>query len=263
MPRVPGRFVAAALSLSALLVPVVAAAPAQAATTPVITSVKVTSPTVTMSNRPTSTITVSISDPANVMSGEFTSVYFDVTAAATTSGVYNHIYWPITFKRIVDTSNVDVWRATSDALSNSADDWGSYSVVVSVEVDNFETNEVWNLTKVRTTLQVRGNAIVKGDAGPEPARRGSAITVSGSLSGFNGDDYRPGYTRAGAGVPIRIYWRKGTSGSFGYMGTALTTSKGTFSKRFTARASGQWYVRYLGNAFHVPSASAPDYVVVR
>jgi len=128
------------------------------------------------------------------------------------------------------------------------------------DVDVTAYDSDYNTTTGHASFQVRRNTYVTAfKAGPSPIRRGKAITVSGQLKGLNAiGDY--------SGVKaqrVQIFFKKkGTSKwvSYGFAGTGNT---GKFAKRFKAKTSGYWTVRFAGTGWWNKSASNNDGVVVR
>lgn len=96
------------------------------------------------------------------------------------------------------------------------------------------------------------------DAKPEPVRRGGPLTVTGTLSAYNGVAWRPL-----AGKRVAVYFAPRGTSRWVAKGAALTDQLGRFRKTFAAQRDGSWRAVYPGGANLLPATSPADYVHVR
>ncbi|MFC8599968.1 hypothetical protein [Isoptericola sp. NPDC057191] len=101
------------------------------------------------------------------------------------------------------------------------------------------------------------------NAAPEPVRKGSYVTVKGSLRYWNPDySYGDGAIRPLTGRAVKIYFDPtGPKGPV-YKATAKTSSKGTYAKKLKQSASGTWVVKYAGTGT-LTARQAKDWVTAR
>ncbi|KAB2350955.1 GH25 family lysozyme [Actinomadura rudentiformis] len=95
------------------------------------------------------------------------------------------------------------------------------------------------------------------NAGPEPVRRGRALTVLGRLYAFNGG------WKGLPGKRVNVYFRAKGSAKWVYAGAVTTDRYGKFRKRFTAKRDGSWRVAFWGGPRYFGTTSGSDYVDVR
>lgn len=90
------------------------------------------------------------------------------------------------------------------------------------------------------------------DVRPEPAVKGASVKAKAKLR-----------TAAGplANRVVRFYFRSNSRSSWAFRATVTTNSRGVAVRRFTARRSGAWSVRYAGSPAFLPD-SATDRVKV-
>jgi hypothetical protein len=128
------------------------------------------------------------------------------------------------------------------------------------DVDVTAYDADYNATTKHASFQVRKNTFVSGfKAGPSPIRRGKAITVSGQLKGLN----TLGEYSGVKGQRVQILFKKKGTAKWVPYGTVTTGKAGKFAKRFKAKTSGYWVVRYAGTGWWNKSTSNGDGVVVR
>jgi hypothetical protein len=138
------------------------------------------------------------------------------------------------------------------------EDAGPKDVIVEVTSDTFETrkqvfNDAFSMLH-RTTWQ-SGTF----NAGPEPAKRGSAITVTGRLLVANWTEERyVGY----AGRSVALEFRTPT-GTYQVAKRVTTDRNGWVRTTVPANTTGLWRLRYGGNAIAAPSVVLGDAVEVR
>jgi len=110
-----------------------------------------------------------------------------------------------------------------------------------------------------TTNQVRINISLKRpskltfNASPEPVKKGKKVTAAGTLK-IDGKAY--------ANLPVVIYFKASGSKTWTVKGTAKTTSKGAFSRKFVATKSGTWKAVYAGSTTRQAAGTA-DAVAVK
>ena len=96
------------------------------------------------------------------------------------------------------------------------------------------------------------------NASPEPARRGSAISIKGRLMIANWDtDHYVGY----GGRTVSVEFRT-PSGTYSQIKTVKTAADGWLRTTVPARSTGVWRVRYAGNAIAGPAVVVGDAVSV-
>jgi hypothetical protein len=139
------------------------------------------------------------------------------------------------FKGTFDAPAKGYWRAH---YAGTADWQPAYSAVVYAK---------------RTPTRITG-----ANASPEPVKKGKTITVTGKLQKSTSGGWK-----AYASQKVHILFRaKGTSTWYD-MGTATSTSSGSFSKKFTASKDGTWVPVLLYPASgYLVSAGYEDYVDV-
>ncbi|SDL00415.1 hypothetical protein [Nonomuraea jiangxiensis] len=120
-----------------------------------------------------------------------------------------------------------------------------------------------------------GHTTLQFDAGPEPAWRGKAITLSGKLSVECDGDYISGIVSVhkadhcrGSERWHRLGWKRivilfqpAGHGKWEYVDTIKTGSRGYFETRVPARTSGTWRAVFEGSGPLAP-AQATDWVKV-
>jgi hypothetical protein len=74
------------------------------------------------------------------------------------------------------------------------------------------------------------------NAGPEPVKAGSYVTLSGRLSG---SPLRDGTVMGGYGS-VEFYFKKSGASSYKFINHALADSRGHYSKRLRQHSSGTW-----------------------
>jgi hypothetical protein len=91
------------------------------------------------------------------------------------------------------------------------------------------------------------------NASPEPVKKGKKITAAGTLK-IDG--------KALSGASVKIYFEATGAKTYALKGTAKTSSKGAYSKKFTATKSGTWKAVYAGSSTR-NAASKSDAVKVK
>ncbi|MCK9793065.1 hypothetical protein M1843_04805 [Isoptericola sp. 4D.3] len=113
------------------------------------------------------------------------------------------------------------------------------------------------------TFYFKRNTYLSANASPEPVRKGTYVTVKGTLRYWNPDfNYGDGAIRPLSSRTVKIYFDPaGTKGAV-YKGSAKTSSKGVYSKKLKQSTSGTWIVKYAGSSTLV-AKEAKDAVKVR
>lgn len=108
-------------------------------------------------------------------------------------------------------------------------------------------------------FHVRRNTLITRNATPEPVRKGSAITVRGTLRRLT----PTGRYAAFRASPVDILFRAAGTSAPVTMRTSTTSRFGSFATRFPATRDGTWYVRFRGTANYAAGTSVGDFVDVR
>lgn len=77
------------------------------------------------------------------------------------------------------------------------------------------------------------------NATPEPVVKGKKVTAKGTLK-IDG--------KALSGAKVKIYFKAKGATAYAYKGVATTSSKGAYSKAFTATKTGTWKASYAGSS---------------
>lgn len=96
------------------------------------------------------------------------------------------------------------------------------------------------------------------NAGPEPVKKGRAITLSGTLSRANWDTHK--YQGHGF-KPVEVQFRTPT-GLYATVKTVNSAANGSVKTTVTAQRTGYWRLVYRGNATSGPIKAAGDRVDV-
>ncbi|MFF1411438.1 hypothetical protein ACFVX6_16885 [Streptomyces sp. NPDC058289] len=100
-------------------------------------------------------------------------------------------------------------------------------------------------------------AIPEFNAAPEPAKKGTPITVTGKLNHAD-PTWKPL-----ANQSVVYYFQPAGSTAWTWMGSSTTAADGTFRKSFTANRTGSWQARYdTADNRHLNAVSRVDEVVV-
>ncbi|MER5488786.1 hypothetical protein ABT024_37005, partial [Streptomyces sp. NPDC002812] len=100
-------------------------------------------------------------------------------------------------------------------------------------------------------------AITEFNASPEPVKKGKPLTVTGKLNRAD-TAWKPL-----SNATVHYYFRPAGSTTWKVMGHSVTATDGTFTKTFTAGATGSWTARYaLTDLYHFASNSRADGVIV-
>ncbi|MFF3215341.1 hypothetical protein ACFYYB_32450 [Streptomyces sp. NPDC002886] len=100
-------------------------------------------------------------------------------------------------------------------------------------------------------------AIPEFNAAPEPVKKGRPITLTGKLT-EKSPDWKPF-----AGQTVRYYFRPAGTIAWKPMGLSKTAADGTFTRKFTADATGSWLAKFVEpTTAHFSASSRVDEVVV-
>jgi hypothetical protein len=136
----------------------------------------------------------------------------------------------------------------SGAGTYKADVYGAVVPNDATSDDDFQTTNT-----VHTSLTVKRPTTLSLDASPEPVKKGKKITAAGYLKADG---------KVLSGASVKIYFEASGSKTYAYKGTAKTSSKGKYSKTFTATKTGTWKAVYSGSTTR-NSANAWDAVKVK
>ncbi len=178
---------------------------------------------------------------------------------------------PVTTTFAVSTSGCSLgyWKAAADPFyvykgseqhtfgPRSNSEAGVHDVAVDAYNDSFfrsrrDLPDSFSLLR-RTTWQDKSF-----NASPEPAKRGSAITVTGRLLvvDWTNDRYVP-YAKRGVAVEFRA-----PTGSYTRVKAVTTDASGWVRTTVPADATGTWRLRYGGNTVAGPAVTVGDTVQV-
>lgn len=169
-------------------------------------------------------------------------------------------------------------------LYDSRDRGGWISPRLSAEKDVYEfgtgcyTEEDTGEWRLRVLVRDRGGKTIADEsfswwqkhdtkftgfgAGPEPARKGRKVTVSGRLVRWSDLD-RPGRYIPYPARRVHLYFRPQGTSKWTYKATVTTARDGRFTRSFTADRTGSWQVRFTGTPRFDAQTSAFDRVDVR
>jgi hypothetical protein len=227
---------------------------------PVIDSVHVTPNPVVVSSDYATTVTVTVTahdqagtdDCANNFNGGYdASGVGSVTVDLNGQTTWDYVSTSVT--QVSGDSLSGTWTATGKI--NKMNELGTWAADVTVEDNDYNRTENQYASYFKVKHATRISAF---NAGPEPARKGKPITVSGKftkLGQYNG--------YAAAKGKIVYYFRRGGSTTWSNMGYSYSSaSTGRFTKSFTAKASGTWAARFLGAGNYTASNRPTDSVKV-
>ncbi|MFE9660954.1 HtaA domain-containing protein [Streptomyces sp. NPDC005955] len=107
-------------------------------------------------------------------------------------------------------------------------------------------------------VDVRLRTAVTGlNASPEPVRKGSKITVKGTLTKLDGS------WRKASNETVSIWFKADGARSWTKLASTRTNSAGAFSKGFTAKKDGSWRAVFTTNSALLGTTSSSDRVDVR
>jgi hypothetical protein len=126
-----------------------------------------------------------------------------------------------------------------------------YGVLVAKD---FDSDDDFELTNVITKgFTIKRPSKLSLNAAPEPVVKGKKIIAKGTLK-IDG--------KVLSGAKVKVYFKAAGAGGYTYQGTATTSGKGVYSKKFTATKSGTWKAVYAGSSTR-NGANAADAVKVK
>lgn len=154
------------------------------------------------------------------------------------------------FARVKGT---DTWRA--HAYVDKAYQTGRYTLAVAA-VD--PSGNFRNTPSLVGTYLKRNTTMPEFNAGPEPARKGAPVTVSGRLERLTLADGYTGY----AGKTVTVWFRP-DGGAWTQQGTATTAADGGWSRTSAATVDGTWKATFAGTSNYHAETSHEDHVDVQ
>jgi len=137
------------------------------------------------------------------------------------------------------------------------DEAGSYSAVADAYNYDYDYDESERSWASAFHLKRRGS-FSSFNAGPEPVKKGKAITITGKLLRANWDTEKyQGHTNKDVKVQFRT-----PTGSFTTVKTVKTNSDGWAKTTVTAQRTGVWQLVFSGNSTSGPATSSGDSVKV-
>ncbi len=178
------------------------------------------------------------------------SVDVEMDAAGTNGSTFNWVSdFTLTSGSIYDGTFVgyayfDKYDATNLWYAHATVDDNGYN---SVDANNADT------------FRVRRNTSLTLNAGPEPIKRYTYLTIAGKAKYL--DPYS-GYLSY-KNKEVRIYFKPAGSSTWTYKGSAWTNAYGNYSKRIKATRDGTWRTYHAGSVNYAAKYSAGDYVDTR
>ncbi|MEV5321276.1 hypothetical protein AB0K92_27130 [Streptomyces sp. NPDC052687] len=169
----------------------------------------------------------------------------------TSSGGYTYHHCDETIE--VDPDGMPVGNG-GHLVNSDATDWKSYGLAI-------KKNGGYDRDGLSATVRLqRASRIVKANASPEPAAKGSPITVTGTVQRANWSAHR--YDNCG-GRLVNLQFKPAGSTTYTTVKTVTAGSTGNLKATVTASQDGTWRWRYNGNATTGAADSAGDYVDVK
>ncbi|MEV6341895.1 hypothetical protein [Actinoplanes sp. NPDC051851] len=244
--------VLAALLVAAPAAGILVGSPAQAVTTSTITvkSVSVSPSSLTLGTAKCASVAFSatLSDVLPTDGYAYTGVGVDVYAPG--AGDDDDTVASVEFAQVGSTAT---YKGTTKICGKSgAGKFEAlvYGVLVPTTATTDDDFEMTNI--VTKTITVKRPSTLSLNASPEPVKKGKKLTAKGTLK-IDG--------KVLSGASVKIYFQASGSKTWTLKGTATTSSKGVYTKKFTATKTGTWKAVYAGTATKV-SASATDAVKV-
>jgi hypothetical protein len=249
----PPRLRAALLACLAAtaLTPAVAAQPAAAAgCAPVIDKVTVRDVVLVQTSSSSTTTTVVAHDPCSSKA----TVTPKIARVSGQAFLSDGSWWDLTYK-----ASGSSWTGSTGARFGARSALGRGQQVV--EVTDSEGNTVYRDT---LPFYVRRNVSVSSlDAGPEPVRKGSYVTVTAVVKRLTVSSSGARSYVAYAGHGVGVYFRPLTSKTYTKVASTTTSSTGKVSARVKATVDGCWKVQSTQTSQHVLAWSSADCVDVR
>jgi hypothetical protein len=250
------RLRALAVLLSAAPVAaLLAGSPAQAAPTtaafPMVKSVSASKTTFVLSAKAgcsTITFTAVLSAPMPTVGYAASGVGVDLFAPGKSG---DNSYDGIEFKRLGTSSSYR--GALKFCGKYTAGAWHAEVYGLAIPPGAMDLSTATFTNKVRVGISLKRPAKLAFNASPEPVRKGHKITSAGTLK-IDG--------KVLSGASVKIYFKATGARTYALKGTAKTSRKGAYSKKFTATKSGTWKAVYAGSSTR-NAASKADAVKVK
>jgi hypothetical protein len=131
--------------------------------------------------------------------------------------------------------------------------WHAEVYGVAVPEDADDDTDVLTTNTVKVGISLKRPSTLTLNASPEPVTKGKKVTTAGVLK-IDG--------KVLAKATVKIYFKASGATAYTLKGSATTSSKGAYTKKFTATKSGTWKVVYAGTSTK-NTASAADAVKVK
>ncbi|WP_123306910.1 hypothetical protein [Cellulomonas sp. PhB143] len=159
------------------------------------------------------------------------------------------------------TSRGDIWRGTT--YVDNSNPVGKWWVGVDAWADFANGNYDYISDDYESTFYLKRSTQISLNATPEPVKKGSAISVVGTVKALKVPSYGSAYYTPFSGRTVKLYFDPTGSSPKRYAGSVTTNSHGKYSKRFTAKQDGVWSATYAGNSLYASHVSTGDFVDVR
>ncbi|MEU4242911.1 hypothetical protein [Actinoplanes sp. NPDC026619] len=126
-----------------------------------------------------------------------------------------------------------------------------YGAAVPSDADDESDVQITNVVKVGISL--KRPSTLSFNASPEPVKKGKKLTAAGTLK-VDG--------KVLSKATVQIYFKATGAKTYSLKGSTTTSSKGAFTKKFTATKSGTWKAVYAGSSTK-NTVSAADAVKVK
>ncbi|MFE5858574.1 HtaA domain-containing protein [Streptomyces sp. NPDC056500] len=221
--------------------------------------VPTSSATLTVSAVPTRVISFNASPEPVAKGGKLA-----ITGTLQTMGSTDDTWRPLAKTALVIESRAKGSTTWTKATSVTTGTKGTFSASVTASKDSD-----WRARSVGTAdraaavsssdyVDVRlKTAISSFNAGPEPVRKGRAITVGGTLRSLDGS------WKNTASQSVTIWFKADGAKTWSKQSTVRTNSKGAFTKAFTANKDGSWKAVFTATSSRLGTTSGSDRVDVR
>ncbi|MFF2505022.1 calcium-binding protein [Streptomyces sp. NPDC058067] len=141
----------------------------------------------------------------------------------------------------------------ADLANAAAGSWKTWAIVGGKDGDYSQRENV-------KTFGMKRFSKLTTNAGPEPVAKGKTLTVTGSLTRANWDNYTyAGYTNQ----PVKLQFKKAGTTTYTTVKTVTSSSTGGLKTTVTAAYDGYWRYSFAGTSTTPAVTSASDYVDVR
>jgi hypothetical protein len=246
MTSVRTRILAALLALVPAGGLLVAAAPAQAATTVKLKSVSVSKSAFVLSGSTGCsakvTFTAVLSAALPTEGYKFSGVGVDFFAPG-------HADEPFDGVAFTQVGTTTTYKGSLKICGKYAGNYRAevYGALLPASGDLDMTNVIAKVISVKRPSKLTLNAT------PEPVKKGKKVTAKGTLK-IDG--------KVLSGAKVKVWFKAKGASAYTYKGVATTNSKGAYSKAFTATKTGTWKVSYAGSNTR-NNAAATDAVAVK